>query len=63
MYICVCQCICCVVCIVGLIKQWAKSYFGSIELDPRKELESIPKHSTFFIIAPDNRYIMYDGIV
>ena len=37
------------------VKDWAKSYFGSIELDPRNELESIPKHSTFFVIAPDNR--------
>ncbi len=41
--------------LVNSIKEWTKSYFGSIELDPRNELNSIPKHSTFFVIAPDSR--------
>ena len=40
---------------VSLFKNWAKKYFGSIELDPRNELKEMPNHSSFFIFAPDNR--------
>ena len=37
------------------IFDWMKEYFGTIQLDPNKELDKIPPHSAFFIIDHENR--------
>ena len=36
--------------------KWIKDYVGNIQLNPVKELAEIPNHSSFFILAPHNRY-------
>lgn len=34
---------------------WLKEYLGTLQLDPKEELQEIPNHSAFFILSPDNR--------
>ena len=34
---------------------WLKDYLGTIQFDPKEELQEIPNHSAFFILSPDNR--------
>ena len=36
---------------------WLKDYLGTIQFNPKEELEEIPNHSAFFILSPDNRFV------
>jgi hypothetical protein len=36
--------------------EWIKDYSGTIVFNPANELKEIPSHSSFFALAPDNRY-------
>ena len=46
----------CSICTAILVWEWFKDYVGNIQLNPVKELAEIPDHSSFFILAPHNRY-------
>ncbi len=40
---------------------WVIAYVGNIQLDPAKELLAIPDHSSFFILAKDNKWVELVG--
>ena len=40
---------------VTQIWEWMKEYSGTLVFNPAHELKEIPNHSSFFILAPDNR--------
>ena len=41
---------------VRQVWEWIKEYSGTIVFNPANELKEIPNHSSFFALAPDNRY-------
>ena len=50
-----CDVVLMIYCIVGVVLRWLYQYLGTIEFDPRNELKEIPLHSSFFILAPENK--------